>query len=202
MKNAIPDSLKVTVARSLDQVMMAMTLRGVIYLGEQFAPYGEEYDGNDFVGAAHLIAWKGEEPVGVLRLRFFADFAKVERAAVLQQYRRFGVMRVLMQEAQRYSARRGYRKMLGHAQLNRVKYWRTHGFRLRAERPEFGFSDYKYVEIERDLVPPANAITMNTDPMVVIRPDGEWDRPGPFDLSLARMQEQESENVRKPEEAA
>lgn len=113
MKNAIPDSLKVTIARNLDQVVMAMTLRGVIYLGEQFAPYSEEYDGNDLVGAAHLIAWRGAEPVGVLRLRFFADFAKVERAAVLRQFRRYGVMRVLMQEAQRYSARRGYRKMLG-----------------------------------------------------------------------------------------
>ena len=56
-------TLEVTVARTLDQVVMAMTLRGVIYLGEQEAPYGEEYDGNDLVGASHLIAWKGKEPV-------------------------------------------------------------------------------------------------------------------------------------------
>jgi predicted GNAT family N-acyltransferase len=186
-------TLEVTVARTLDQVVMAMTLRGVIYLGEQEAPYGEEYDGNDLVGASHLIAWKGKEPVGVLRLRWFADFAKVERAAVLKQYRRDGVMRVLMQEALRYSARRGYRKVIGHAQLNRVKYWRTHGFRVRAERPEFYFSDYAYVEIERDLIPPANAITPETDPMVLIRPDGDWDRPGPFDKSLDRLNISEDE---------
>ena len=136
------------------------------------------------------------EPVGVLRLRWFADFAKVERAAVLQQYRRDGVMRVLMQEALRYSARRGYRRVIGHAQLNRVKYWRTHGFRVRPDRPEFYFSDYAYVEIERELIPPANAITADTDPMVLIRPDGEWDRPGPFDLSLERL-EAEKEQARK-----
>lgn len=189
--------LVVTVARTLDQVVMAMTLRGVIYLGEQEAPYGEEYDGNDLVGASHLIAWKGREPVGVLRLRWFADFAKVERAAVLKQYRRDGVMRVLMQEALRYSARRGYRKVIGHAQLNRVKYWRTHGFRVRADRPEFRFSDYAYVEIERDLVPPANAITPDTDPMVLIRPDGDWDRPGPFDLSLDRAEETDDTGTRR-----
>ncbi|MBO6763468.1 MULTISPECIES: GNAT family N-acetyltransferase [Alphaproteobacteria] len=188
--------IEVTVARTLDQVVMAMTLRGVIYLGEQEAPYAEEYDGNDLVAASHLIAWKGREPVGVLRLRWFADFAKVERAAVLQQYRRDGVMRVLMQEALRYSARRGYRRVIGHAQLNRVKYWRTHGFRVRPERPEFYFSDYAYVEIERELIPPVNAITADTDPMVLIRPDGEWDRPGPFDLSLERL-EAEKEQARK-----
>jgi len=188
VKNVMPDSLKVTVARTLDQVVMAMTLRGVIYLGEQNAPYSEEYDGNDLVGASHLIAWKENEPVGVLRLRWFADFAKVERAAVLDRHRRDGVMRVLMQEAQRYAARRGYRKMLGHAQMNRVKYWRTHGFKVRADRPKFYFSDYEYVEIERELIPPANAITAETDPMVLIRPDGDWDKPGPFDRSLERMQ--------------
>lgn len=198
-------ALEVTVARTLDQVVMAMTLRGVIYLGEQHAPYGEEYDGNDLVGASHLIAWRGREPVGVLRLRWFADFAKVERAAVLQQYRRYGVMRLLMQEALRYSARRGYRKVIGHAQLERVKYWRTHGFRVRAERPEFYFSDYAYVEIERDLIPPANAITPETDPMVLIRPDGDWDRPGPFDQSLERLQKEDgkkTEHARKTSEEA
>jgi len=190
-------ALEVTVARTLDQVVMAMTLRGVIYLGEQHAPYGEEYDGNDLVGASHLIAWRGREPVGVLRLRWFADFAKVERAAVLQQYRRYGVMRLLMQEALRYSARRGYRKVIGHAQLDRVKYWRTHGFRVRAERPEFYFSDYAYVEIERDLIPPANAITPETDPMVLIRPDGDWDRPGPFDQSLERLQKEDDKKTKR-----
>lgn len=200
MKNVMTDSLKVTVARTLDHVVMAMTLRGVIYLGEQQAPYTEEYDGNDLVGASHLIAWKGAEPVGVLRLRWFADFAKVERAAVLDRYRRDGVMRVLMQEAQHYAARRGYRRMLGHAQMNRVKYWRTHGFKVRADRPKFYFSDYEYVEIERKLTPPANAITAETDPMVLIRPDGDWDRPGPFDRSLERLQNSDAKE--RSEEAA
>ena len=142
------DRLRVTVARSFDHVVMAMTLRGVTYLGEQRAPYNEEYDGNDLVAASHLIAWRGSEPVGVLRLRWFADFAKVERAAVLPTFRRHGVMRALMQEALRYSARRGYRQVLGHAQLNRVAYWRSHGFRVRPGRASFMFSDYEYVEIE------------------------------------------------------
>ena len=202
MKTVMADSLKVTVARTLDQVVMAMTLRGVIYLGEQQCPYEEEYEGNDFAAASHLIAWKGKEPVGVLRLRFFAGFAKVERAAVLTQYRRDGVMRLLMQEALRYAARRGYEKVLGHAQINRVKYWRTHGFQVRKDRPHFFFSDYEYVEIERKLVPPSNAITAETDPMVVIRPDGAWDEPGPSDRSLERLNKPGKADKKEAEEAA
>ncbi|MBR9824983.1 MAG: GNAT family N-acetyltransferase [Alphaproteobacteria bacterium] len=188
--NSNPD-IRITVARTLDQIVMAMTLRGVTYLGEQLAPYFEEYDGNDLVGASHLIAWYKSEPVGVLRLRWFAGFAKVERASVLQPFRRHGVMRALMQEALRYAGRRGYRKVLGHAQLDRVKYWRTHGFRVREDRPAFAFSDFEYVEIERIIQPPANAISEETDPMVLIRPDGDWDQPGPFDHSLERMSDDE-----------
>ncbi len=193
MPKTTEHTVVVSVARSLDHVVMAMTLRGVTYLGEQLAPFHEEYDGNDFVGASHLIAWLNGEPVGVLRLRWFADFAKVERASVLTAFRRFGVMHVLMQEALRYAARRGYRKVLGHAQLDRVKYWRSHGFRVREDRPSFAFSDYEYVEIERIVQPPADAISDTTDPMVLIRPDGEWDQPGPFDHSLQRMQPEKEE---------
>lgn len=177
----------VDVARSLDEVMMALTLRGVTYLGEQEAPYHEEYDGNDLAAASHLIARVGGEPAGVLRVRWFADFAKVERAAVLPRFRSHGVMKNLMQEALRYCARRGYRSVLGHAQINRLTYWRMHGFRPRQDRAPFWFSDYEYVEIERRLTPPPNAISIDTDPMVVIRPDGDWDRAGPFDRSLERM---------------
>jgi len=180
------DQIKITLARTFDQVVMAMTLRGVTYLGEQEAPYGEEYDGNDLIGASHMIAWLNNNPVGVLRLRWFADFAKVERAAVLKQFRSEGVMSRLMQEAFVYSARRGYRQLLGHAQLNRVEFWKKHGFKLRSNRPSFAFSDYEYVEIEKALIPPENAINENTPPMVLIRPDGDWDRPGPFDRSLSR----------------
>lgn len=192
MPVACSRNVSVSVARSLDHVVMAMTLRGVTYLGEQAAPYLEEYDGNDFVAASHLIAWVDGDPVGVLRLRWFADFAKVERAAVLQPYRRHGVMRSLMREALRYSARRGYRRILGHAQVDRVPYWGSHGFKIRQNRPRFHFSDYEYVEIEQELPSAADAITMDTSPMVLIRPDGDWDRPGPFDRSLSRMADNDS----------
>jgi predicted GNAT family N-acyltransferase len=177
----------VKIARSFDQVVMAMALRGVTYLGEQHAPFNEEYDGNDLVAASHLIAWKASEPVGVLRLRWFADFAKVERAAVLPRFRGLGVMRSLMTEAIEYAARRGYRNLLGHAQLNRVSYWKTLGFRVREDRPQFTFSDYEYVEIKRALARPTDAIDMDTPPLTLIRPDGDWDRPGPFDYSLGRL---------------
>ncbi|MBL4757604.1 MAG: GNAT family N-acetyltransferase [Rhizobiales bacterium] len=178
--------IETRVARTFDEVVMAMTLRGVTYLGEQNAPYTEEYDGNDLVAASHLVAWQGREPVGVLRLRWFAEFAKVERAAVLPAFRKIGVMRTLMADAMKYCARRGYRKLLGHAQIERLPYWRSHGFEVRHGRPQFSFSDYQYVEILKILERPSDVIDMDAPPLVLIRPDGDWDRPGAFDLSTSR----------------
>lgn len=178
--------IQTRLARTFDEVVMAMTLRGVTYLGEQYAPYNEEYDGNDLVAASHLIAWMGREPVGVLRLRWFAGFAKIERAAVLPAFRGLGVMRALTTDAMTYCAQRGYRKLLGHAQIDRVTYWQSHGFEIRHERPRFRFSDYEYVEILKTLELPGDVIDMDAPPLVLIRPDGDWDRPGAFDASVSR----------------
>jgi hypothetical protein len=37
-----------------------------------------------------------------------------------------------------------------------------------------------------DIEPSADAITLESDPYVIIRPEGDWDRPGVLDLSSTR----------------
>ena len=37
-----------------------------------------------------------------------------------------------------------------------------------------------------DLEPDPNAITLDSDPYVMIRPEGDWDRPGVLDKSSGR----------------
>ena len=71
--------LSVTVARSLEDMMRVMTIRSAVYMAEQECPYDEEFDGNDF-SATHLIGYVGNEPAACLRIRYFADFAKIEAA--------------------------------------------------------------------------------------------------------------------------
>src|SRR5204863_351321 len=78
--------LSVTLARTLEDVMRVMTIRSAVYLGEQQCPYEEEFDGNDF-SATHLIGYIGNEPAACLHIRYFADFAKIERLAVRKEYR-------------------------------------------------------------------------------------------------------------------
>ena len=53
-------------------------------------------------------------------------------------------------------------------------------------RPSFTFSDHEYVEIEAELPQPANALSADADPIVLLRPEGDWDRPGVLDKSADR----------------
>jgi hypothetical protein len=50
----------------------------------------------------------------------------------------------------------------------------------------FAFSDHEYVEITRELTPLPNALALAAGPFVLIRPEGQWDRPGILEQSSAR----------------
>jgi predicted GNAT family N-acyltransferase len=180
--------VSVEIVRTLDDFMQLVTIRALVYVGEQHCPYDEEFDGNDFAGATHLIARIGGEPVGAMRIRWFADFAKIERVAVRQDRRTGRAAAALVKLALDLAARKGYRKVLGHVQARLLRYWqRTADVAVRDQRPRFNVSDYEYVEIERDLELPANAIGLHTPAMILLRPEGDWDRPGVLDRSALRL---------------
>lgn len=176
-----------TVARTLEDLMQVMMIRSLVYIGEQKCPYDEEYDGNDFSGATHLILRRNKEPIGTLRIRWFADFAKLERVAVRTEYRGTRATLELVREAFRIAERKGYRKILGHAQARLLPFWSRHFKGMpRQSREAFVFSDHDYVEIVAETTPPSDALTIDSDPMILLRPEGEWDRPGVLDWSTAR----------------
>lgn len=182
------NNLEIVVARTLDDLMQVMTVRTLVYISEQRCPYDEEYDGNDFAGATHLLLRRDGEPIGTLRLRWFADFAKIERVAVRADHRGRQDTLALIDAAFRLAERKGYRRILGHAQARLLPFWkRRYNAVPRTDRSRFAFSDYDYVEIVAEVNPPANALGLETDPMVLLRPEGDWDRPGVLDRSLARQ---------------
>ena len=178
-KRARRSGVSVSVVRDIEALMEVWSIRALVYMGEQSCPYVEEFDGNDMAGATHLIARVGKEPVGAIRIRWFADFAKIERVAIRPTHRSGEASAALVKAALDLAARKGYRRVIGHIQARLLKYWlRTAGVRIRAERPQFSFSDYDYIEIERELTPPENALGLKTPAMVLLRPEGDWDRPG------------------------
>ncbi len=184
---AAPPTLSVGIARTLADMTEVMAVRSLVYMGEQACPYEEEFDGNDFAGATHLLLRRGAEPIGVVRLRWFSGFAKLERLAIRKEHRGGPGLMLLARSAFDLVRRKGYRRLMGHAQARLVPFWKRYfaGW-VRPDRPAFAFSDYDYVEMEFALDPPADAVTIDSDPFVLLRPEGEWDHPGVLDRSADR----------------
>jgi predicted GNAT family N-acyltransferase len=177
--------ISVRVARTFDEILQAYVIRGLVYVGEQGCPYGEEFDGNDAV-ATHLVAYYGSEPAGTLRLRWFAEFAKLERAAVRREHRRAGILRHLTETAVAIAMRKGYRRIYATSQVDRLPVWARLGFRP-VDKPGFAFSDYHYIPVERILEPAASPILHTSPDLLIVRPEGDWDRPGVLDRSAERL---------------
>jgi predicted GNAT family N-acyltransferase len=188
---AATGTVGITVACSFEDLSRVIAIRSAVYIGEQECPYEEEYDGND-LAATHLIAYVGDEPAGCLRLRFFADFAKVERLAVRKEFRKTRAAFQLVQAGLKLCQKKGYRRAYGHSQVRLTNFWSRFGFHTFEGGKSFVFSDFDYVEMVADLATDADSIAIGSDPYAIIRPEGRWHKPGILERSASRAATQPS----------
>jgi predicted GNAT family N-acyltransferase len=179
------EDIRVSMVRNLSDFMQVVALRSAVFLAEQDCPYDEEFDNNDLC-AAHLLAYQRGEPVATLRIRWFAGWAKIERVCVKKQVRGGGVVKALIEKAVEIISRKGYTRIIGYIQKRLVPFWRQLGFIARPQRTGFRFSDYDYVECERLLPARNDALHEDSDPFVIMRPEGDWDEENVLDRSAKR----------------
>jgi predicted GNAT family N-acyltransferase len=175
----------VKVARSLSDLMQVVAVRSAVFVAEQLCPYDEEFDGNDLC-ATHLIGYHGREPISCIRVRYFADFAKIERLAVRHEFRNTRMSFDIVRAAIELIRKKGYRKIYGQSQDRLVRFWCYFGFRPVPKRTDLVFSDFSYTEIIMDVEPDNEPITLESDPYVIIRPEGAWHKSGALDESGCR----------------
>jgi predicted GNAT family N-acyltransferase len=178
-------TLKIVVATGPVEFAQALAIRSAVFVAEQDCPYDEEFDGNDYC-ATHLVGYVDGEPAATMRMRYFADWVKVERMAVLSRFRRTNIKYEIVRAAFELARRKGYRLVYGHAQRRLLKFWQQFGFEIYPRNSEIRFSDFDYVEIIKRLAPHADPLTMRSDPMVLIRPEGTWDDIGVLERSAHR----------------
>jgi predicted GNAT family N-acyltransferase len=177
--------LETVVAATPNQIAKVFAIRAAVFMAEQSCPYDEEFDGNDYSGT-HVLGLVDGEPAAVLRMRYFADFVKLERLAVLPKFRRTLIAKLVVEHAIDLARRKGYRRMYGHAQARLVNFWRKFGFSPMSKNMKLIYSDHEYVEMLGEMAAHHDALTVHSDPYVLVRPEGQWDRPGALDRSAAR----------------
>ena len=178
-------ALRASVCSNQEEVSRALAVRAAVFMIEQHCPYPEEFDGNDYC-CTHILGTVDGEPAAAMRVRYFADFAKLERLAVLPRFRRTLAALEVVETAVEVCRRKGYRKVYGHAQKHLVHFWERFGFQPLHKNRKVVFSDHEYIEMWGALAPHPEAITMDSDPMTIIRREGHWDQPGVLDKSSAR----------------
>lgn len=188
--------VSITVVRTLEDMLRVISIRNAVYIGEQECPYEEEYDGND-LAATHLLAYMGDEPIGSLRLRFFAGFAKIERLAIRKEFRKSKAAFQLVRASFKFCQMKGYGRVYAHSQARLVDFWHRFGFHEMKDGRHFVFSDFDYVEMVADLEPDPAALKLGIDPYVLIRPEGRWHVPGILERSADRAPAGSSVAVRR-----
>lgn len=177
--------LTVTVVSSIEDLWKVFSIRAATYMAEQYCPYREEFDGNDFC-AAHFLGFVDEEPAACARMRFFSDFVKLERIAVRQEFRNTRLLFHLARAAMDFARKKGFREMYGHPTDRMYKFWQKLGGQPIEGERKVVFSDVQYREIRVPLKPDPDAIGTHTDPYVLLRPEGQWHRRGVLEESASR----------------
>ncbi len=182
---AIKPLTNVVAVSRADQLIQAISIRAAVFMTEQRCPFEEEFDENDYC-ATHLLGFVDCEPAATMRLRYFGDFVKFERMAVLAHFRQTAIKHEIVHFAFEMTRKKGFRQCYGHAQRRLLDFWRGFGFEVFPRDAEIRFSDCEYVEIWKQFAPHDDPMTMHSDPMVLNRPEGRWSVPGALDRSTLR----------------
>ncbi len=175
--------ITIKLASTSDELMQCFMLRAAVFMGEQACPYWEEYDGNDYT-ASHLMLYVDGEPAASMRIRWFAGFAKLERAIILKRYRSYGLFLPFVAWAKEFCRKKGYPKAYLHGQRRLWGIFERDGFRRVGE--PFHFSDHEYGAFVADLEVGEDTPTELTDPMVLNRPEDQLDQRGILEESMER----------------
>jgi hypothetical protein len=93
---------------------------------------------------------------------------------------------LLVRAAIEFARKKGYRFVYGHIQERLLNFWAHFGGKVMDKNYELVFSDFRYKEMVLEVEPHPDPITIQTDPYVIIRPEGLWHKRGILESSSDR----------------
>ena len=146
------------------QMIHVFAVRSICFMEEKGRTAQQAYDGNDYQ-STHIIMYCGNEPIGCSRIRWFREFARIEKTALRSAYRQTNALFVLGEYIFRHISMKGYNVVTTAARPVLARLWRrTFGFvenRDKASIPIEGLED-RVVELVKYLEVPASAINTDT----------------------------------------
>ena len=122
------DDLLIRLAELPTEFPQIFRIRYRVFQLEQGVDSELEFDGKD-EAAEHLLAYLGDRPVGTARIRRLNDqTAKLERLAVLQEVRKLGIGKKIVQQAVEYLTEAAVTEIVIHAQQPVQAFYQRLGF--------------------------------------------------------------------------
>ncbi|MBQ9270714.1 MAG: hypothetical protein IJ218_00390 [Alphaproteobacteria bacterium] len=171
------NDIKIDVASIEEINSIAMAVRKQVFVEELGIPENLDIDRNDGA-AAHIIAYiqKGHHkfPVGTMRIRSFAGFSVFERMSVIRDFRKVNISEAIMQYGFNYVGQKGYCIVKAACKKELLAHWQRCGFYVDENSRKVNHNGMKLIPIRRDLPPHPRALTMNSDPALLMAEEGHW----------------------------
>jgi hypothetical protein len=176
------NDIRIRVVTTADQFMHAIAIRAICFMEDTGLTADQAIDGNDYQ-ATHVLVYANQEPIGAARIRWFRDFAKIERTAFRSAYRNPRILKRSAEFIFDHVAKKGYQQLITHAEPKYARVWEMLlGFKRVAGRPQVTTEGHEpYIELVKTLSPPPDAITLQTHPKVLFRIEGQWETPSAFE---------------------
>jgi hypothetical protein len=171
------NGIRCEIVTRYEQLLHVHVVRGICFLDEMGVKANVIFDGNDWQ-ATHIVVYDQDEPIGNVRIRWFRDFVQFERTAFRKEWRDPRILKAAAEFAFAHVARKGYERVITHAAPVYARMWcRLLGFQpVPGKEPlEIPGHETPYVELEKALKVPANAITSSSHANVLFGVEGNWD---------------------------
>jgi hypothetical protein len=180
----IDNDIHMQVVSSAEQFMHAIAIRAICFMEDTGLTAAQAIDGNDYQ-ATHILAYAKQEPIGATRIRWFRDFAKIERTAFRPAYRSARILKLCSDFIFDHVAMKGYDTLVTHAEPRYARVWElVLGFEPVEGRPVVVTEGHEpYIELVKRLKPAPGAITLQSHPKVLFRIEGQWDKPSAFETA-------------------
>ena len=124
--------LTIRLVKNKDEFKDVLDIRNKVFVIEQMVPPSLETDEFEDI-SKHVIALYNNKPIGCGRIRPIGNKIKLERLAVLKNYRSKGIGRQLMNFMIDYAKKQKPEEIFMHAQHYLKDFYEKFGFRTRGE---------------------------------------------------------------------
>ncbi|MGI8385903.1 GNAT family N-acetyltransferase [Robertmurraya sp. P23] len=113
-----------------EDLQKACSIREKVFVEEQGVPLEEEFDQFDTLEAdcEHILVYYQEEAVGTGRVRFVGHFGKLERICILEDYRKYGLGKIIISALEETALEKGMTHAKLHGQTQAEGFYKKLGY--------------------------------------------------------------------------